>query len=1147
MKSVNKIKDSVSINLLLAIIIILSSLFSGARAEFTDKILLNEHYSTISNIRFEKVATLPCTTNACFKRPNDAVISSDGSFILIAESQSPISLRKFNFNAGVFTDVLTIPLAQKNSSVSPLLNISLSQNNSKALVYREATEGEDTLVQVVDLVSNTSKELLSISSNSTQISIPVFLTPEGKKLIAGTLNSSSPELVIIDIDSDSISNRTSLFDEVQSVRVSPNLKQAVITYSSDLSQSVSIYNLANNSLSTLSINEDFGFAVDDFLDRIDFDLSGNKAVLSSFGGIHVLYYVDLLNNKLIPSILDKSQDGPTISTISPDGKTIISVGGVFKKSTGFKVYKSIIASDNSISQSASSIFLDESIALDIDISPDQNKIYILELKNGLKQLRILNYKDLSQIAELAVSSDNAQSFLTIDPFGRYTITPNTNTEASISIISDLNSGPILKSILPNTGSINGDTSYTINGFIDLTRFSNDVKVCFKGGSVCSPSTSISRTGQIIIGVTPKTPQTGLSDITLTAKSITGGLLSSSKYEDLFQFVKDASSISDTFPPEITVLAPKDSSAYNTKRIRVLGKVDGTGSQVSSVLVSGNNATLTTDTTSVSNIVNFSSEIELSTNGPAQITITAKDKTNNTAEKTIQVILDTILPTVSANIESSGTQFKVSGIANGTGTNISSIIVNSTPVTFTEGESVNFSTTVTSIPVSIVVIDKAGNKSQVQISSPTLADTTPPTISITNPSNGQIFKDNSIVTLIFTVVDNSSVDTVTLNGKNLSVSANNQYSQNLTLKPGENLISIIASDSVGNKSTTNIKVSYTPPVSGSSGGMNSSSDFQNTKEVITLPTSFDNLNDALLDGLTDTNGNILNIGKTSSIELANPPPIPEGEPATIEPPTVEGVTNTDPDQSIISKGFSFASGVTFNNENGSVITVDNEQTLYTVVLTDSAGRTFIVGFAFLKTIDKTISTRNFYKFQTTNGTPLDLITTLTVPSDANEGNANASIINNNDSLASIALNITPPPEVKVKNKSVSRPQIKEPILSEIKNNGTKLKLTITGKSFIGRVASIDGNLQKLFGKGNFFTNVTFVPSDGITITRIKVTGKKLSLNANIDSNNLKPGVKLFNIITPKGADIGGIVFPEEIQDGKLEATTTPESLLLESVQ
>ena len=61
--------------------------------------------------------------------------------------------------------------------------------------------------------------------------------------------------------------------------------------------------------------------------------------------------------------------------------------------------------------------------------------------------------------------------------------------------------------------------------------------------------------------------------------------------------------------------------------------------------------------------------------------------------------------------------------------------------------------------------------------------------------------------------------------------------------------------------------------------------------------------------------------------------------------------------------------------------------------------------------------------------------------------------------------------------------------------------VTGKNFIGRVATIDGNLQKLFGKGTFFTNVTFVPSDGITITRIKVTRKKLSLNANIDSSNI----------------------------------------------
>ncbi len=1151
MKQIKKIENTVSINLFLSLILFLAGFYLVTNAESTQKIFLNNSIPAKNNIRFEKVSTLPCTTQACFKRPSDAVISNDGSFILAVDSStsgiSGINLKKFNFAAGNFTNALTLPLIQKSTN-SPLLDITLNQNSSRAVIYREPTQGENALLQFVDLQANTVKELTSVNSSDPQIGVPTFLDAEGKKLIAGTLNLSSPELVTIDLNTDSISNRLSLSDKAQSVTVSPNFKQAIITYSVDLGQSVSIYNIQNNSLSTLNLDEDLAFSIDDFLSRVNFDLSGNRAILSSLGGNHVLHFLDLKNNKLTPLILDRTQNGPTISTISSDGKTAISIGSILKKSIGFKIYKSTISSDSLVSLTSSASFLDGSIVLDVDISPDQNKIYILELKNNSKQLKILNLKDLSQIAELPISSDNAQSFLTIDPNGRYAITPNTNIEASVSTITDLNSAPILKSIIPNTGSINGGTTFTINGFVDLTRFTIDIKACCKGGSSCTTSTNVSRNGQIITGITSKVSQAGLSDVTLTAKSITDGSLSSSRYDDIFQFVKDTSTLSDTLPPDLTISAPKDSTAYNTRRIRVLGKADGTGSLVDSVLVNGNPATLNSEGVSSSNVINFFHDLELDKDGPFQITVSAKDKSSNAIEKSVKVIIDTALPTVTANVEAGGTgRFKVSGIANGTGTNVSSITVNSSLVQFTENESVTFSTLTSSIPVNITVADKAGNKTQVQIASPLLADTTPPTITVTSPSNGQIFKDSPLTTVIFSITDNSSVSTVLLNNKNLSVSSNNQYSENITLKPGENLISIIATDTNGNKSSSNIRVSFIPSLLETMNTSSNTSDFQNQKEVITLPSEFDNLNNALIKQLTDENGKVIDIGKTSSVELSNPPPIPDGEPATIEPPKVEGLNTTGQtsNQSLIPKGFSFATGIAFNND-GNIITINDEGKLYTAVLVDATGRTFVVGFAFLKTLKNSNSSRVSYKYQTTDGTPLDLITTLTVPGDANEGSGRISIINNNDSLATIPLNIAPSKEVIVGKRVIPRPQIKEPITATIKNQGKQLVLIIKGKNFIGRIATIDGKLQKLFGKGNFFTNVTFVPSEGITINNFQVKSNQLTLTATINKS-IKPGVKLFNIITPKGADIGGIVFPSELQDGKLQTSASPESLLLQSAK
>ena len=361
-----------------------------------------------------------------------------------------------------------------------------------------------------------------------------------------------------------------------------------------------------------------------------------------------------------------------------------------------------------------------------------------------------------------------------------------------------------------------------------------------------------------------------------------------------------------------------------------------------------------------------------------------------------------------------------------------------------------------------------------------------------------------------------------------------------------MILVKATDTTGNKSISNITVSFIPKITETMTSI-PTNDFQKPKEIITIDPSKD-LNNAIKDQLIDENGNVIDIGNTSSVEISNPPAIPDGEPAQIELPTVEGLNIDAVSNQSIPKGFSFASGVSFINKGDSTVTVSdvNQDKLLTSLLVDATGKTFVVGLASLKPVKNTGTLNRVYRFQTTNGTPLDLITTLTVPGDANEGSARVSIIDKNDSLATILLNITSSKEIIVGKRIIPRPQIKEPINATVKNQGKKLILTIKGKNFIGRIATIDGKLQKLFGKGRFFTNVTFVPSEGIAINKFQVTSKKLILTATIDSN-VEPGVKLFNIITPKGADIGGIVFPAELQDGKLEATASPESLLLQNSQ
>lgn len=128
-----------------------------------------------------------------------------------------------------------------------------------------------------------------------------------------------------------------------------------------------------------------------------------------------------------------------------------------------------------------------------------------------------------------------------------------------------------------------------------------------------------------------------------------------------------------------------------------------------------------------------------------------------------------------------------------------------------------------------------------------------------------------------------------------------------------------------------------------------------------------------------------------------------------------------------------------------------------------------------------------------------------------------------------------------------PQIRNPInayLVKSEEGKIQLKLTIKGRNFIGKIAIIDGKLQKLVDQAGFYTNVTFVPNSGIEIKEFTVSsGNEISLTAEI-KDDVTGGIKFFNVITPKGIDAGAIIFPEQLSEGKLEATDNLGELLLE---
>lgn len=608
-------------------------------------------------------------------------------------------------------------------------------------------------------------------------------------------------------------------------------------------------------------------------------------------------------------------------------------------------------------------------------------------------------------------------------------------------------------------------------------------------------------------------------------------------------------INDTVPPKISIDTPLTSIAYSTRKIFVYGGVDGTGSQVTEVLINGQSAELIQRSKASSEIFNFFGEVEFESDGKFTISINAKDEAGNTSDTSLEIIIDTVFPRVRPVIEKSGNQFKVTGFADGTGSNILAIYVNDETIQPISQEKTEFTVSVSEVPIVISVVDFAGNQSILIIRDPFAADLTPPHIKVLTPSDGQSFKESPNISVALEVIDDFSVKEVSANGVILTKPENGIFSGNFILNLGVNLISVLAVDINGNEATEKIEVSYFPTV-GEVSPTEGIEGLPGEKAYIVLPPPTRDLSDIILEEfLKILEQYLTDIASIGSIEIPNPPIILDGPKASIEAPKPEGFDILEEIQEgplEIPKGFAFASNVDFSVDPGIVEISGEKDNQNVTLLVDSRGKTFAIGFAFFQEPQSNTSTTRTkkYRYQTTNGQPLDLVTTLSIPTDAAEGDAKVTIIRGNNSIATIPLKISSSKDVKVRNKVVAKPEISKNINAIVEKSGKQLKLKIKGKNFVGRTAIIDGKLEKLVSKANFFTNVAFVPDDGIKIKKFKlVNSETITLTAEL-SENITPGVKLFNVITPKGADIGAIIFPSPITDGHLETTAAPESLLVE---
>ncbi|OGI09055.1 MAG: hypothetical protein A3I68_07475 [Candidatus Melainabacteria bacterium RIFCSPLOWO2_02_FULL_35_15] len=605
---------------------------------------------------------------------------------------------------------------------------------------------------------------------------------------------------------------------------------------------------------------------------------------------------------------------------------------------------------------------------------------------------------------------------------------------------------------------------------------------------------------------------------------------------------------DASLPIISIDAPLTSIAYSTRKIFVYGSADGTGSKILEVLINGQPAELIQLGNESSEKFNFFGDVEFKSDGKFTITVNARDKAGNTSDTNLEVIIDTVFPRLSPAIEKFGDQLKVTGLADGTGSNILAIYVNEETIQPIFQEKTEFSIFVgeSEVPIVISVVDFAGNQSILIIRDPFAVDLAPPHIRVLTPSDGQSFEESPKIEVKLEVTDDFSVKEVSVNGVILTESDNGIFSGNFILNPGVNLISIKAVDINDNEATEKIEVSYFPKVGEipvSEAGL------PEEKAYIVLPPPTRDLSDIIFEEfLKILEQYLTDIASLGSIEIANPPIISKGPDASVEAPKFKEFDifeETSEGLLVIPKGFAFASDVNFSTDPGKIELSEEKGNQNVTLLVDSRGKTFAIGFALFQEPQSNSSARiKKYRYQTTDGQSLDLTTTLTIPTDAVEGDAKVTIIRGNNSLATIPLKIGSSKDVKVRNKIVAKPEISNKINAIVEKSGKQLKLRIKGKNFVGRTAIIDGKLEKLVSKANFFTNVTFIPDEGIKIKKFKlVNSETIILTAEL-SENITPGIKLFNVITPKGADIGAIIFPSPITDGQLETTATPESLLIE---
>jgi len=297
---------------------------------------------------------------------------------------------------------------------------------------------------------------------------------------------------------------------------------------------------------------------------------------------------------------------------------------------------------------------------------------------------------------------------------------------------------------------------------------------------------------------------------------------------------------DTTPPAVAITSHTSGQTVSTSSITLSGTASDSGAGNSGVTgVTVNGAAASGGTATGSGTANWSRSVSLST-GPNTITVVATDGAGNTGTAQITITRssgsgDSTGPVLNITSHTSGQTVTTSSITlSGTatdsgagGSGITRVTVNGSTAsggTASGSGTANWSRSVSlsmgSNTITVVATDGAGNDRTVQISITRISsDTTEPTVRITSHTSGQTVSSANI-TLAGTATDSGAggngITRVTVNGQNASggtASGNGiaNWSRSVTLSPGPNTLTVVATDGAGNSRSVAVTVTYNAPV------------------------------------------------------------------------------------------------------------------------------------------------------------------------------------------------------------------------------------------------------------------------------------------------------------------------------------------------